>query len=210
MSRLTPRKAKKLFRAAVIVFAVVLCLATALLLMRRHARTPSPWPEAIVVHVSASKWGDAAAIRQWHRDRGWWDIGYHAVILNGRRSKHAKFDPKLDGKIEPGRSERYYGSHCQAEDMNLTALGVCLVGMPHKGGYPSKRQIDALIHYCVRKCRQYDIPPSKITQHSDHEPLKPLCASVNIPLIRHAVAKGLAQLDREDEARLRGELGGRR
>ena len=34
----------------------------------------------IVVHCTASKGGDAADVNQWHLERGWSGIGYHAVI----------------------------------------------------------------------------------------------------------------------------------
>lgn len=148
-------------------------------------------PKAIVIHCSASRWGDAAAIRQWHRARGWSDIGYHAVILNGRRTSALRYAEKLDGKIEPGRAENLAGAHCAADGMNSKSLGVCLVGLPGWDEYPSKRQIDALVHYLAVKCRQYDIPASAITQHSDHERAKPLCASVNGQEIRRRVAQAL-------------------
>lgn len=147
-------------------------------------------PRAIVVHCSASTWGDAATFRQWHLEQGWSDIGYHAVILNGHRAAHSAYDAHLDGKIEPGRPENKIGAHCKADGMNEIALGVCLVGYPGKNGYPTERQISALIHYLTAKCRQYCIPVSAITQHSDHEPAKPFCASLDMDDIRRRVGNG--------------------
>ncbi|MHB1001907.1 MAG: N-acetylmuramoyl-L-alanine amidase [Armatimonadota bacterium] len=148
-------------------------------------------PQAIVVHCSASEWGDAAIFREWHLERGWCDIGYHAVILNGHREHGSAYRRILDGKIEPGRKDNVVGAHCKADDMNAVSLGVCLVGMPGKGGYPTDRQIEALIHYLSTKCRRYRIPVSAVTQHSDHEPLKPFCASLDMPEIRRRVAERL-------------------
>ena len=150
-------------------------------------------PKAIVIHESASRWGDANEIRRWHKAKGWRDIGYHAVILNGRRDNPNRYDPKLDGKIEPGRAENRVGAHCAADGMNGKALGVCLIGIPGHDNYPTPKQMQALIHYLTVKCRQYNIPVSAITQHSDHEPSKPLCASVDIPHIRALVKVGLAK-----------------
>ena len=146
-------------------------------------------PDAIVVHCSASDWGDAEVFRRWHRERGWSDIGYHAVILNGYRAHGSDYDMELDGKIEPGRPESIIGAHCKAEGMNTRALGVCLVGNPGSGGYPSERQIAALIHFLKVKCRRYGISTNAISQHSDHEPAKPFCASVDILEIRHRVGE---------------------
>jgi hypothetical protein len=172
-------------------FAVILCIA--LMLVARVRFLPKPFPSAIVVHESASTWGDVQSIRSWHKSRGWSDIGYHAVILNGHRSSSSAYNPKLDGKIEPGRPENERGSHCEAENMNAVALGVCLVGLPGRGGYPTKQQLNSLVHYCAIKCVQYDIPIAHITQHSDHEPRKPLCASLDMNYIRSRVR---AELDK--------------
>ncbi|MHB0913838.1 MAG: peptidoglycan recognition protein family protein [Armatimonadota bacterium] len=148
-------------------------------------------PKAIVVHLSASRWGDAATFREWHLARGWSDIGYHAVILNGRRGSNLRYNPKLDGKIEPGRPESEQGAHCKAGGMNAKALGVCLVGTPG-WRYPTPAQERALVHYLAVKCREYGIPVSAITQHSDHEPGKPFCASLDMKRIRKAVAEKLS------------------
>lgn len=52
-------------------------------------------------------------IRQWHKAKGWNDIGYHYVI-------------RRDGKVEPGRPENQVGSHVKGHNAN--SMGVCLVG----------------------------------------------------------------------------------
>lgn len=143
--------------------------------------------DAIVIHESAERWGNAATIRGYHMRKGWSDIGYHAVILNGKTSRWASYNPQLDGKIEPGRPETMRGSHCKADNMNSHALGVCLVGDPRYTGYPTGKQMDSLIHYCAVKCVQYGIPVENITQHSDHEPEKPLDASLDLVKLRELV-----------------------
>lgn len=172
----------------------------------------------IVVHESASTWGDAKAIRQWHLARGWSDIGYHGVILNGYRTAGAEYREVLDGKIEPGRSEQLVGAHCAAQGMNLCTLGVVMVGYPGRPSphgmadwkdfltrpYATTRQYAALVHWLAVNCRQYGLDPHGtfrhptlhvdmpvITQHSQHDPGKPLCASVQIERLRHEVALAL-------------------
>lgn len=174
----------------VIIFAFAL---TCLLVVVFLNRDDSFRPRAIVIHESASQWGDVQSIREWHISRGWDDIGYHAVILNSRRTKESRYIAALDGKIEPGRPEDCRGIHCEADDMNSKALGVCLVGDPRHAGYPTKRQIDSLIHYCATKCREHRIPVSAITQHSDHDPRKPLDASLDMDEIRRMVQARLAE-----------------
>jgi hypothetical protein len=142
--------------------------------------------DSIVVHWSASTFGDAELIRGWHKNKGWSDIGYHAVILNGCRTK-GNYLKILDGKIEPGRDERMVGAHCEADGMNLRALGVCLIGSPEVNNYPSLRQVKALVHWLAVKCRRYGISPDRIYQHSDFDRGKPLCASLNMRQIRQWV-----------------------
>lgn len=74
----------------------------------------------VVVHCAATRPSmdiGAAEIDQWHRQRGWSGIGYHAVI-------------RRNGTIEPGRSIRFNdvqaGAHVAG--LNDVSVGVCLVG----------------------------------------------------------------------------------
>ena len=150
-------------------------------------------PNAIVIHCSASRWGDAAVITEWHKARGFYTCGYNAVILNGHRSYAAKYVQALDGKIEPGRPENVRGAHCAAGGMNSRSLGVCLIGIPDWDKYPTPRQMAALIHYLTVKCRLYGILPDTIFQHSDFDKGKPLCASLGLKPIQAAVRASLAK-----------------
>ena len=54
-----------------------------------------------------------AEIRQWHKEKGWRDIGYHFVI---RRS----------GDVELGRPLSQTGAHVKGH--NKANIGVCMVG----------------------------------------------------------------------------------
>jgi N-acetylmuramoyl-L-alanine amidase len=78
----------------------------------------------IVVHCSASGPDSDIGvdeIDQWHKDRGWDGIGYHAVI---RRS----------GEIEFGRHFDVAGSHVKGQ--NYRSVGLCLVGGVDERGEP--------------------------------------------------------------------------
>lgn len=78
--------------------------------------TPRKETNAIFVHCSATKPGmdiGVREIRQWHKEQGWLDIGYHFVI-------------RRDGTIEAGREQSAVGSH--AANYNSDSIGVCLVG----------------------------------------------------------------------------------
>ena len=70
----------------------------------------------IIIHCTATTRGrdvTAADVDRWHRARGFRSIGYHYLI-------------RLDGTIEPGRSENEIGAHTLGQ--NATSIGVCYVG----------------------------------------------------------------------------------
>ena len=70
----------------------------------------------LVVHCAATPPSmdiGAKEIDLWHRQRGFFEIGYHAVI-------------RRDGKIEKGRELDKPGAHVAG--LNSVSLGVCLVG----------------------------------------------------------------------------------
>jgi len=181
-------------------------------------------PLGIVCHVSASTWGDADAIDSWHKQRGWSGIGYHDVVLNGRRGSGSRYDQVLDGKIEPGRDRAVKGAHCLADGMNQVTLGVCCIGNPGwrvegapmmpfgplgrvcRREYMTRRQFAALVHLLSTRCAQYGLDPrgafnfegkthDVISQHSDHDRGKPLCASLNTRILAKAVAAAMGRRD---------------
>lgn len=72
--------------------------------------------DTIIVHCSATPPDmrvGADRIRQWHKERGWDDIGYHYVITRA-------------GEIEQGRALEYVGAHTKGH--NRRSIGICLIG----------------------------------------------------------------------------------
>ncbi len=96
--------------------------------------------DTIILHCTASqpdpKIG-AATIRQWHRDRGWSDIGYHYVI-------------RVDGVIEPGRPLTRTGSHTKGHNHQIGVVyvgGVDPKGKPKDTMNPAQQaSFTALVH----------------------------------------------------------------
>jgi len=73
-------------------------------------------PKRITIHCSDSpngKYFGVNEIREWHRARGFHDIGYHFVVVP-------------DGSIQEGRPTHVQGAHVENENENN--LGICLVG----------------------------------------------------------------------------------
>jgi N-acetylmuramoyl-L-alanine amidase len=125
----------------------------------------------IIIHCSDSLWGCAREIRQWHLARGFSDIGYHFVILNGvptfNHQKNMHRIPVLDGSIEAGRyldddgfiSDVEVGAHCLG--YNDHSIGVCLVGAHDF----TAKQMEALYRLLVDLSIAYHIPAQNILGH---------------------------------------------
>ena len=129
----------------------------------------------IILHCSATREGQdikAKTIKQWHKDRGFDDIGYHYVI-------------DLDGTIEKGRSEELAGAHCKGH--NATSIGICYVGGCDKNMKPKdtrtpeqKRSMLSLVRKLVNK---YKIPVTQIWAHHDFDKHK-ACPSFDVSEFR--------------------------
>jgi len=78
--------------------------------------TPRKSTDFIMLHCSATKPSmniGVREIRQWHKEMGWLDVGYHFII-------------ERDGTVEEGRPVDVIGSHVKGYNHN--SVGVCLVG----------------------------------------------------------------------------------
>lgn len=133
----------------------------------------------LIIHCSDSEFGNSILINQWHLQNGWSGIGYHAVILNGQLTSKL-FNRYFDGNVESGRSfnddniiDRFEtGAHTLGQ--NTGTLSVCLIG---KSGKFTKKQIESLYDYC-REMRKI-FGKLEISQHSDWDKKKPLCAGLS-------------------------------
>lgn len=124
--------------------------------MRRMNRMKTV--EYIVVHCTATKLSRKKVtvkdLNRWHRDDGCAMIGYHWYI-------------DRDGKIFPGRPERYAGAHVKG--FNDRAIGVCYEGGLDEQG----RKVDtrtpeqkASLWYLL-KALKADYPQARILGHRD-------------------------------------------
>ena len=116
--------------------------------------------EYIVVHCSATRSNQHVGvdeIRQWHKNRGWDDIGYHVVI-------------RRDGVIEFGRHLDLVGAHVKSH--NFHSVGVCMVGGADQDGRGENNftaeQFNSLKSALVFLSRAY--PGAKIVGHRDLSP----------------------------------------
>lgn len=121
----------------------------------------------IIIHCSASPFGNVETIRRWHVDeQGWSDIGYHYVILNCYPTSESwtqeKPNPLTDGKLETGRPEDVVGAHVEGHNQN--SIGICLIGGRLSGGFTG-RQLERLKEL-VRALRER-YPDAKVSGHKE-------------------------------------------
>jgi len=132
----------------------------------------------IILHCSDSEWGSASVIDQWHKERGWTEIGYHYVITNGQ-TEPKKYNSNYDGAIEDGRSVTKIGAH--AKGHNTDSIGVCLIGKSH---FTAKQLYDALPTLLRLLISQYTLSPKDIYGHNEFDPDK-TCPNFDVQLVRN-------------------------
>jgi len=137
----------------------------------------------IIIHHSASDFGDAKLIDKWHKERGWKGIGYHFVVLNGKRRSKDKINEKEIGLIEKGRKlnadpwldSDEVGAHCYG--YNSDSIAICLI---HDTGKYDPRQLMAYRDLCAGLCVHFRLNPANIYGHYELDDNKPFCPSLDM------------------------------
>ncbi len=84
----------------------------------------------VVVHCTDSEYGDRKLIEEWHKARGFSQIGYHFLILNAypTQASFSEGKPQFmnDGELIVGRPLDKMGAHCLG--YNEDSVGISLVG----------------------------------------------------------------------------------
>jgi hypothetical protein len=90
----------------------------------------------LFIHCSLSEYGTDKIIDKWHRERGFFKIGYHFVIYNGylsykdlevRQGNVDGYSFIYDGFIvKTDRALTEVGAHCSGQ--NKDSIGICLIG----------------------------------------------------------------------------------
>ena len=96
---------------------------------------------------------DVAMIREWHKTKGWSDIGYHFVIMP-------------DGRCEAGRPLQRPGAHCKVNNRNSIGIGVCLVGDFSETEVPDA-QLIGLVNKVVQLMQAFELGIEAVELHRD-------------------------------------------
>ena len=118
----------------------------------------------IIIHCSATPEGKdytVEQIRQWHKQRGFSDIGYHYVIYR-------------DGSIHSGRPIERIGAHCLKH--NAHSIGVCYIGGIAKDGKtPKDTRTDAQKESLIKLIKELKAKYPKATVHGHREYANKAC-----------------------------------
>jgi len=143
---------------------------------------PEQWTH-IILHHSATDFGNAAMFDQLHRrERHWDELGYHFVIDNGKGGH--------DGRVEVGPRwiKQKHGAHVRPDPnddnrWNRHGIGICLVG-DFTTERPSAVQLASaarLIAYLMRAC---DIRERCILGHNQVPGTQTACPGRLFPYAR--------------------------
>ena len=138
----------------------------------------------LIIHHSASEFGDTDLIDEWHRARGWAGVGYHHIILNGRRNGSLKYHREDDGLMEIGRPHAQQGAHAGRVGANGDSIGICLIG----NGKFTRNQFCELIWLTRELNGSYAVGIDGLLGHGELDPLKALCPGFDMELLRAAVS----------------------
>lgn len=125
----------------------------------------------IVVHHSASPSVSMEKIEQWHKERGFSEVGYHYVIQAG-------------GLVRLGRKAQQIGAHCKGH--NSDSIGVCVVGSFEDGTPVPGSQWVALVSVVSDLMRQYGLSVRDVYGHKELG--KTLCPGFDPVLLRDELA----------------------
>lgn len=141
----------------------------------------------IIIHCSASDWGNVEAIRDWHvNGNGWSDIGYNAIITNGILKHGDEYDHEADGRLFEGRGldldcvidSSESGAHTRG--LNNESIGICMIGDKKF----TLKQFTTLYHFC--KMWQAIVPGIEIKGHY-HFSTK-TCPNFNVEMFDHLLS----------------------
>lgn len=116
----------------------------------------SSWHGIILHHGVCRRTTPAETVAEWHRARGWTDIGYNYWV---------RFCPQREEwVVEDGRGDDNIGAHCK--HYNDTHIGIGVAGNYDKHAVPDEL-LAVLVQLCTELCAYHDISPSNIYGHRD-------------------------------------------
>lgn len=106
-------------------------------------------------------------ITEWHKARGFDDVGYHYII-------------RRDGTIEQGRALKTIGAH--AKGFNAISIAICYVGGKGDNNQPEDNRTaeqKQAMHDLVTVLKK-EFPDAEVVGHGELPGVKKACPSFNV------------------------------
>ena len=144
----------------------------------------------IFLHCSDSSFGDSELIEEWHRARfsagsSGRHIGYHFVVLNGRRRASDDYAEADDGVVEAGRPLYEKGAHVAGA--NADSIGICLIG---RQGLHTVAQLRSCVHLVRSLLQTHGLAWSSVFGHYQHPGTSKSCPDFDIDHFRSLLRHG--------------------
>ena len=142
----------------------------------------------LIVHCSDSTFGNVDIIRHWHKERGFRDIGYHFVCLNGKQKKRDEKIDVLDGAIDAGRTLNFDGEiegdevGAHALGMNDESIGFCFIGRGKEDF--SAEQLGRGLKWIHHMMDIYNIPLENVLGHYEVPGVTKTCPNMDMGWFR--------------------------
>ncbi len=149
----------------------------------------------IFVHHSLSEWGTAHIIDQWHKEKGWTEIGYHEVTQNGYPTA-SWFNsniivPYLEGAVEIGREidndslfePEEQGAHVYGH--NKYSYGICMIGDKNF----TDKVLNATLKVVRFRLKQFSLSPDDVLGHYEVDSKK-TCPNIDMNVFRNHLKDG--------------------
>jgi len=173
---------KIIYGTAILIFCIVSVFAGARYWWREHRF------RYIVVHHTASDYGDLKYYREVHqKERGWSDIAYHFLINNG--TANTSMGQIEESDLWKTRSRNF---STKVDYINYFGIAVVLVGNFENHKVPPVQR-ESLINLLVRLAKTYDIPPDRIIGHRELQQTACPGKHLNMSEIRESVKKSLGE-----------------
>jgi len=162
----------------IVLMAPMLLGATDAGVMPREVPLDRARWNAIVIHHSGTPAGDAATIARMHNSEGLAGLGYHFLVGNGQGIADGfvqvcpRWNQQLPGahvaarKRSDGSTLVNLQSDTTADQLNLHAVGICLIGNGDRRPF-TPQQLHELGSLVRRLQRELGIPAERVFLHSD-------------------------------------------
>jgi N-acetyl-anhydromuramyl-L-alanine amidase AmpD len=132
--------------------------------------------KGIAIHCSESEFGSSILIDEWHRERGWDNIGYHFVIPNGQVENN-HYLACMDGTIERGRDIHKEGAHVEGYN---DWIGIVLMGRSHF----TPKQFISLKVLVSELMVEYSIKKEMVWGHYEFPGVTKTCPNFDVAILR--------------------------